>query len=246
MLHALEAQQRELAELLAAATDAELLRPTRCPGWSVADVLLHLAQTNEMAVASATDRLDEFFVDQAGDLEPGGTIDDLAGALVTAQRGEPAASLGRWEASVEAQRRALAACDPGARLRWVAGELAARTLATTRLTEAWIHTGDVAFAFGELPGPTDRLWHTARLAWRTLPYAFERAGQPPPAPVAFSLVAPDGSTWRFGPDDAATTLTGTAIELCTVAGQRAAAADTGLRATGPDAHDVLRLVRTFA
>ena len=41
-------------------------------------------------------------------------------------------------------------------------------------------------------------------------------------------------------------VTGTAIELCTVAGQRAAAADTGLRATGPDAHDVLRLVRTFA
>ena len=41
--------------------DDGLLRPSRCEGWTVADVLLHLAQTNEMAVASAQGRLREYF-----------------------------------------------------------------------------------------------------------------------------------------------------------------------------------------
>lgn len=246
VLDALDAQQAELAGLVTGAADEDLLRPSRCPGWTVADVLLHLAQTNEMAVASATGQLDRFFQDQASDLAPGGTIDDLAGALVAAQRDQPAALLDRWVRSVAAQRDAFAACDPRARLRWVAGVLAARTLATTRLTEAWIHTGDVAVAFGPLPAPTDRLWHTVRLAWRTLPYAFERAGLAPPGPVAFRLDAPDGRIWQVGADDAPTRVTGSAVDLCTVAGQRATADATSLTATGPDAHEVLRLVRTFA
>jgi len=65
--------------------------------------------------------------------------------------------------------------------------------------------------------------------------------------VAFDLEAPDGSGWAFrGGEEAATVVTGTALDLCTVAGQRADARDTGLTATGPDADAVLRLVRTFA
>jgi hypothetical protein len=43
-----------------------------------------------------------------------------------------------------------------------------------------------------------------------------------------------------------TTVEGDALDLCQVAGQRAAAAGTSLTATGPDAEGVLDLVRTFA
>ncbi len=132
-------------------------------------------------------------------------------------------------------------------MEWVAGQLAARTLASTRLTETWIHTVDVAFGFGAPPAPTGRLWHTARLVWRTVPYALGQAGIVAAGPVAFELVAPDGSTWSFGTDDGpATRITGSAAELCEVAGQRASAADTGLAGTGPDAEAVLQLMRTFA
>ena len=118
--------------------------------------------------------------------------------------------------------------------------------------------GDVAVASGPLPPPTDRLWHIARLAWRTVPYAFARAGRPAPGPVVFDLVAPSGDGWVFGPeaepgggdpddlDVAVTTVSGDALDLCLVAGQRADAADTGLVGTGPDADAVLALVRTFA
>ena len=243
----LRGQQAELAGYVADLDADGLARPSRCPGWTVADVLLHLAQTNEMAVASVAGQLGSF-VDQATDaMAPAGSVDDWAGAFVDLERGVPTADRDRWLASAEAQAEAFAGCDPGARVEWVAGQLAARTLATTRLTETWIHTVDVALAFGQPPAPTDRLWHTARLVWRTVPYALGQAGIAAAGPVAFDLVAPDGSTWSFGTDvEPATLITGSAAELCEVAGQRASAADSALVGTGPDADAVLRLMRTFA
>ena len=63
-------------------------------------------------------------------------------------------------------------------MEWVAGRLSAMTLATTRLSEHWIHAQDIAMPL-ELSYPDDdRLWHIARLAHRTIPYAFMRAGRP--------------------------------------------------------------------
>ena len=246
-LTSLRAQQDELATLVASASDTDLQRPSRCDGWTVSDVLLHLAQTNEMAVASVEGRLDRYVEEVASGLSQAGSIDEWAGALVDLERGEPGAARDRWLISAEAQAAAFASCDPAARVPWVVGEMAARTLTTTRLTESWIHTVDVAVAFGPPPPPTERLWHTARLTWRTVPYALAQAGRTASGPVAFALEAPDGTTWTFGDDEgAATTITGTALDLCTVAGQRGSAADTSLRGEGPDADDVLRLMRTFA
>ena len=142
---------------------------------------------------------------------------------------------------------AFEACDPSARVPWVAGDMAARTLATTRLAEGWIHTGDVAVAFGASPPPTGRLRHIARLAWRTVPYALAGGGVEPAGPVAFDLTAPDGGRWTFGmDDDPRTVVTGPAEQLCAVAGQRAEVPDTALSATGPDAEAGLRFVLTFA
>ena len=247
VIPALRAQQAELAAYVAHLDAHGLEQPSRCPGWSVADVLLHLAQTNEMAVASVAGQLGSFVQEATDGLAPVGSIDEWAGALVDLQRSDPTADRDRWLASADAQADAFAGCDPAARLEWVAGQLAARTLATTRLTETWIHTVDVAVAFGPPPAPTDRLWHTARLVWRTVPYALAQAGLTAAGPVAFDLVAPDGTAWTFGTDDGPlTTVSGPAAELCEVAGQRASAADTSLRGHGPDAEAVLRLMRTFA
>lgn len=244
---ALSAQQDELANYVATASDADLQRPSRCAGWTVTDVLLHLAQTNEMAVASIEGRLSELVEAVAADIPQIGGIDQWAGALVALQRTAVAATRDRWIASADAQAAAFAGCEPARRVQWVAGELAARSLCTTRLTEAWIHTVDVAVAFGPAPAPTDRLWHTSRLVWRTVPYALGQEGRTLVGEVAFVLDAPDGSSWTFGdPATATTTVSGSALDLCTVAGQRATAADTSLRGEGPDGGDVLRLMRTFA
>ncbi len=244
---ALGQQQDELASYVADQDEAGLSLPSRCPGWSVADVLLHLAQTNEMAVASCQGRLAEVADRMARGLGSVGSVDDWAGAMVDKERGSATEVRDRWMASTTAQVEAFAACDPRDRVLWVAGDMAARSLATTRLTETWIHTVDAAVAYGDEPAPTDRLWHTARLVWRTIPYALGQGGHEQQGSVAFVLDAPDGTPWTFedGPG-APTVIRGSALDLCTVAGQRARAAATGLTGEGPDAEAVLRLMRTFA
>ena len=244
---ALAEQQDELGALLDAAADADWDEPTPCEGWTVADVVLHLAQTNEMATASASGT----FAEHLATLAPpaGATIDEAVDAMVARERGTtPAALRDRWRESASAMVAALAACDPSARVPWVAGDISARTLTTTRLAETWIHTGDVAAGLGRTLPPSPRIRDIARLAWRTLPYAFARAGRTLSGPVAFELTGPDGDAWRFAPDDAepVTTIRGDAHELCLVAGRRVDPAATALTGDGPDVAAVLELVRTYA
>ncbi len=57
ILTALEEQHSELAALLDGLDDAGWQRPTRCEGWTVADVVLHLAQTDELALRERTGRV---------------------------------------------------------------------------------------------------------------------------------------------------------------------------------------------
>jgi uncharacterized protein (TIGR03084 family) len=245
---ALAEQHAELSTLLAPLGDADWQRPSRCEGWTVADVVLHLAQTDEMAIASADGRFGETVERLAGDLGPANDVDDAVALMVASERGQSGPMVRqRWEAGADELRRALRASDPHRRVQWLAGEMSVRTLATTRLAETWIHTGDVAAGLGATVMPTDRLRHIARLAWRTLPYAFARAGQELRGPVAFELHGPTGDSWDFAPDgEAATTIRGDALELCLVAARRLEPGDTGLRGDGPDAGAVLELVRTYA
>ena len=245
LLADLAAQHAELAGLLAD-LDQGWDAPSRCAGWSVSDVVLHLAQTDEMALASLDGHLHEHVQQKAAAWVTASNVDDGAGLLVDAERGDPADVVHRrWLTSAEALRAAFASHDPHDRVTWVAGELAVRTLATTRLAECWIHTHDVAVGLhADLPVP-DRIHHIARLAWRTLPDAFAQAGRPAPGPVTFELTSPTGETWTFG-DGSGTVVRGSAFELCEVAGQRAKAFDTHVTAEGPDAQAVLELVRTFA
>jgi uncharacterized protein (TIGR03084 family) len=240
-------QQAELDSLLAPLDDAGWAEPSACAGWSISDVVLHMAQTNEMATASARGQLPELMARMYEGVRPATDIDDGAALMVEKERGAPPAEVdARWKASCRDLRDALLACDPSDRLQWVAGELAARTLGTTRLAETWLHTLDVADGVGAELAPTDRVQPVARLAWRTIPYAFQRAGREAPGPVAFRLTAPSGAAWHYGDDDAPTRIAGSGYELCLVAGQRLRAEDTSLVGEGPRADEVLELVRTFA
>lgn len=242
---ALADQLDELRTLVADLDEGGLRAASACPGWSISDVLLHLAQTNEIATASAMGSFaeaTEMWRGAAGD-----DVDALAGSAVERDRGASGDQIRqRWQSSADAMVAAFAGGDPARRVMWVVGDMAARTLATTRIAETWIHAGDIAAGMGVVLPPTDRLRHVARLVHRTLPYAFARAGQDGPGAVRFDLTASDGGRWEFGDDDAPTVVTGSAVDLCRVAGQRAAAANVDLRAEGPDAAGVLELMRTFA
>jgi uncharacterized protein (TIGR03084 family) len=252
ILAALAEQHAELDELIAGRAEAEWRQPSPCVGWDAADVLLHLVQTDRLAVASldgtfgaVMDGLARSLAD-AADVEP--SVDAGADWQVAQERGAPGAVIAaQWAEQTAVMREMFAAADPSERVPWVAGTLSVRTLATTRLAECWIHTTDVAAAFGTEVAPTDRLRYVARLAWRTLPYAFTRAGRAAPGPVAFDLVGPDGDQWVFEPDaPASTTVRGSGADLCRVAGRRLDPAAADLTAEGPDAQAVLELVRTYA
>jgi uncharacterized protein (TIGR03084 family) len=243
---ALAEQQAELSGLLSGLEESDWERPSPCEGWSVADVVLHLVQTNALAVASARGEFDD--VNNGIGARGNMNVDDAAAEAVARERGASGAELReQWNTSVKQMRVALDACDPSTRVTWVAGQLSVRTLTTTRLAETWIHTNDVADALGVTLTPRPRLKHVARLAWRTLPYAFSRDGRELSGPVAFELVGPNGEAWDFVPDDApVTTIRGDGVELCLVAARRVVPSDESLIGEGPDVAAVLELVRTYA
>jgi uncharacterized protein (TIGR03084 family) len=248
VLEALADQHSETASLLDGLTDDDAESATRCTGWSVTDVLLHLSQSDELAIASVMGALGDIAIDGSNGWDQGQSVDESVAAMVTRDRGAPFAEvLDRWTLNATGLREALAAMDLSVRVQWVAGELSARTLATTRLAETWIHAGDIADALGVELVPTDRLKLIARLAWRTLPYAFSVTGQTLTGPVELRLTGPSGELWEFTPDDpAATVISGSAFALCEVAARRLDPADTDLVCEGPDGDNVLSLIRTYA
>lgn len=254
VLDALAGQLDEVRSLVADLDDATWAAPSGCAGWSISDVLLHLAQTNELAVQSA--RLEPLTAPSApGDSEAismaeatgADPIDSIVDRQVAAERGAPAGKVyERWDRSARDMVAAFDAIEPATRVTWVVGEMAARSLATTRIAETWLHAGDICAGLGVEHVPTDRIWHIARLTHRTVPYSVERAGESLDGTVRFELQSPGGETWSFGPDDAPTVVRGPAADLCLVAGQRLALADAALEGDGPGADVVLRTVRTWA
>jgi uncharacterized protein (TIGR03084 family) len=235
----LAAEQERLEELLDGLTTEQWESPSAAAGWTVADVVLHLAQTEEAVTASITSASGERW--ERGD-QP---LDDAGDDAVRVERASGVEVFRRWRTARRASLDALRTADPQRRTPWAAAPLRPRVLATTRLAEHWAHGLDICGPLA-LPFPdTDRLRHIAWLGHRTLPYAFGLAGLEP-HDVFCELVAPDGSTWRFGPESAPSTVRGPAGEFCRVGARRLDPEHTTLVAEGPHAAAALRVLRNYA
>ena len=238
----LEAEQDRLEKILTGLDEAQWATPSAAAGWTVADVVLHLAQSDEAAAATATHGTLRGGLDAVA----GNTTDERAASAVRNERAGPAETFSRWQRARQAAMTAMRAADPDRPVQWMVGSVKPATLATTRLAEAWTHGLDIAAPLGADFPDTARLRHIAWLAHRTLPYALSLAGLPAVA-VRCELVAPDGAEgWRFGPEGAESAITGAAGEFCRVAAQRLDPARSGLEASGPHGATALRLVRTYA
>jgi uncharacterized protein (TIGR03084 family) len=239
----LAAEQDRLEGILAGLDEGQWTAPSAAAGWTVADVVLHLAQSEEAVQAAMT----------GGDLRvwvaagAGNTMDERAEAAVRAERAAPASVFERWRRARRGSMAALMAGDPDQPVGWVTGPVKPATLATTRLAEHWAHGLDITGPLGVEFPDTDRLRHVAWLAHRTLPYALAVAGEPPGAAVRCELSGPAGSgVWRYGPAEAESAITGPAGEFCRVAVRRLAPAEARLTATGPHGALALRVLRTYA
>ncbi|MFD0690659.1 maleylpyruvate isomerase family mycothiol-dependent enzyme [Actinomadura fibrosa] len=257
----LDAEYRRLDAVLASLAPEQWSAESGAAGWTVADVVLHLAQAEEGIgvlapaageaagagadtgvgiAAGASGGADGVFLSAAD------TMDGVAADMVAAERGTPPAEiLARWREAAFATPGRLRAQPPGTRLPWVRTSLSPRTLATTRLAEHWAHGLDITVPLGIDHPDTARIRHIAWLGHRTLPYAFSLDGLPA-VPVFCDLTGPDGDRWTFGDPAAATRITGSASEFCRVGARRLAPERTGLVAEGPQAADALRLLRNYA
>jgi uncharacterized protein (TIGR03084 family) len=236
----LAAEQDRLDGIVAGLDDVQWATASAAVGWSVADVMLHLAQGDESVVASAGG--------QSLRVGPGSgaSVDEIMNRLVQAERTTPADVYRRWQQARAAALAALRAADPKQPLAWVETPMKPATLATTRLAEVWAHGLDITGPLGIAFPDTARLRNVAWLAHRTLPYALS-LNDGGPYDVFCELTTPDGTaTWRFGPEAADSSITGPAGAFCRVAAQRLAPAESGLVVQGPHGAAALRVLRTYA
>ena len=153
----LAAEQDRLEKILAGLDEAQWMSASGAEGWTVADVVLHLAQSEEGVLASVTRvELRTGFGAAAG-----GTVDEIAEQAVRTERSAPAEVFERWRRARRQAVAALLAADPGQPVQWVAGLLKPATLATARLAEHWAHGLDITGPLGSSFPDTGRLRHIA-------------------------------------------------------------------------------------
>src|SRR6185437_3442454 len=121
----LEAEQDRLHGILAGLDEDQWMAESLAAGWSVTDVVLHLAQTEEAVVAS---------VESGTSVRSQGaslSVDEIAELMVTSQRAAPAEVFSRWQAARVAAVAALRSADPAVPKQWIDAALKPPTLATT-------------------------------------------------------------------------------------------------------------------
>jgi uncharacterized protein (TIGR03084 family) len=239
----LVAEQQALDQLLQRAPERDWKRQTPAEGWSVQDTISHLASSEERALQA----LQGGAAGLAAEVAAAGGLDAFNQAGVEAGRSKrPQEVIEWWRHSRAAVVDALSRIPRQARILWFAGPMSARTFATTRLMETWAHGLDIVAALEREVADTPRIRHVAWLGWKTLPYAFSRAGEAYPAPVRVELVGPGYARWVFGPEDSDQVIRGQAGHWCRLVVHRLPPGEEkNLIAVGEVARTALRVARAY-
>jgi uncharacterized protein (TIGR03084 family) len=217
---------------------------TPAPGWTIAHQIAHLLWTDRVALTAVTDEAGFADVLAEAAKDPTGFVDAGAEELAALP---PERLLADWRQTRGRLHDELLAVADGRKLPWFGPPMSAASMATARLMETWAHGLDVADALGVKRPATARLQSIAHIGVRTRDFAFSINGLTPPAePFRVELRAPDGSTWSWGPDDAAQRVTGSAEGFCMLVTQRRPRAALDVRAVGDDAEKWLGIAQAFA
>lgn len=259
ILSDLVAEQQQLDQFLQTLRTRQWTIATPATGWDIQDIVSHLAYTEALAAEVLEEGQARLDAEEITD------IDTWTQRGVAQGRGRRHQEIIEWwrfgRADVVEALSRMQATD---RVPWIHGDMSARTFATTRLMETWAHGLDVKAAIlgrmipleeppnleeDEEPDPladTSRLRHIALLGQRTLPFAFQQAGEQfPEQGIRVEVMGPLYAAWRFGPEDTDQVIKGMAGDWCRVVVQRQDASETGLKAVGEHAEKALRLARAY-
>ena len=216
---------------------------TLCDGWTVKQVIGHLAFSDSSAKLSATDP--DGFVRYAKARPERSKVFAAQFAEVDSMSGEEILLWWRKERTslVDAVRK----FDPKHRLPWYGPSMSARSFVTARLMETWAHGQDIVDVFELHRRPTSRLRHIAHLGFITFGWSFSvRNLKVPETAVRVELLSPKGPWWIWGPETAEDMVRGGAEDFCLVVTQRRHVEDTDLVVTGDTAGKWMRVAQCFA
>jgi uncharacterized protein (TIGR03084 family) len=236
-------ESESLDAIVAGLAETDWQRETPATGWTVTHQIAHLAASDKATLLGITDPAAFAAHLQDAIATPDTFVDTMAEQMLA----PPAQLLPTWRSGRAALAHALTHVPAGQKIPWYGVSMSPTSMTTARIMETWAHGLDIAQTLAVLRVPTARLRHVVHLGYRTLPWAFMVHGEAPPQePVRLELTAPDGSLWTYGPDGAANTITGPALDFCLLVTQRAHRSTLGLVAVGPVADAFLNVAQAFA
>lgn len=185
-----DAEAVRVDAFLSGLDDADWAAPTRCGGWTIRDLVAHLAATQEYHQACLDDSLGELM---ARGLEAGATDLDSFNAWGVENRADASADevVAEWRAADAEIRRRFRERD-GTTLATMVGQYPVRAQAFHIASELAVHADDL----GTPVEPADQ---AARLDWRT---RFARATLAEEKPEITVEVVPGGTRIRSDAFDA--------------------------------------------
>jgi uncharacterized protein (TIGR03084 family) len=239
ILSDLVAEEQALDQLLQKVAIRDWTRRPSPDAWSIQDIVAFLASSEGFAL-----RVLEEGRTPLTESESYSSLEEYATTGIERGRSmRPQDVIEWWRAARAGVVDALSRMNRSRRIPWFVGDIAAQTFATARLAETWAYGLDVQSIAEMSMEDTPRLRHIAWLAWRSLPYAFKKAGHAY-SPVRLEVIGPGYAKWVHGPDETDQRIKGPAGEWCRVAVRRMTPSQTTLRAEGEVAELALRIART--
>jgi uncharacterized protein (TIGR03084 family) len=242
------AEQATLDDIVAGLDAEQWLLPTPSPGWTIADQIGHLTYFDGTAALAVVDP-PAFQDAMTSLLSSGGAGDQSADDIVLGpyRAMQPDALLAAWRSNRRALATAGATLENDTRVAWYGPSMGAKSFLTARMMEVWAHGQDIVDTVGASRPPTDRLRHIGQLGFITRGWTYVNRGlEVPSTPIRAELTLPSGEVLSFGPDDAAESIVGSAVDFCLVTTQRRHVDDTALVVTGASARDWMDKAQLFA
>lgn len=240
-------EQQTLDQFLQKINPREWGNPTKAKGWSIKNLVAHLAQFEDLTA----DTIEDDVVPNELIAEAGGFEAFVKAGIDKGKPMRPQDVIEWWRLSRARAMDALWSLEADDRVEWVGGDCSARTLATYRIMETWAHGLDVWDIWGnndeeDMLPETERLKHIIFLSSRVLPVAFKQAGESF-EPVRIEAMGPNYAKWSFGPVDAPR-IKGPAMPMARYVVQRSTlkqAKAEGVVAEGEAAEKALELLTAY-